>query len=112
MQISECDIIICGFHVADGSAHKVVARAGDIMYFSKRSEITFGTPSTALGFFCGQYKDDTEATYREGGKEMKAALATDQPMAHYRGNAIIPIPKVPAGPLDHCVIWRPMLTCE
>merc|ERR1719163_1095366 len=42
------------FHLTDGTGQKVVAKAGDLMYFPKDSSIVFDTPESALGFFCGQ----------------------------------------------------------
>ena len=42
--------------MTDGTGQKVVAKAGDLMYFPKGSKIIFDTPDTALGYFCGQRK--------------------------------------------------------
>lgn len=35
-----------------GQAHH--ARAGDVFYFAKGSDITFSSPTFGIGFFCGQ----------------------------------------------------------
>lgn len=32
------------------------AKAGDVFYFEKGSDITFSSPSYGIGFFCGQRK--------------------------------------------------------
>jgi len=54
----EMKIIIEGeFDVSDGTGHKVHATPGDVFYFPKGSVITFTTPTTGLGFFCGQRKE-------------------------------------------------------
>lgn len=42
------------FNLTDGTGQFVEAKAGDLMYFPKDSEIHFTSPSTALGFFVGQ----------------------------------------------------------
>ena len=33
---------------------KVLAKAGDLLYFPKGTSITFSTDDFGLGFFCGQ----------------------------------------------------------
>ena len=45
--------------MTDGTGQKVVAKAGDLMYFPCGSKITFDTPDTALGYFCGQRAPDS-----------------------------------------------------
>merc|ERR1719487_1312739 len=49
------------FHLTDGTGQKVVAKAGDLMYFPRGSSIVFDTPNTALGCFCGQRLVDVPA---------------------------------------------------
>jgi ethanolamine utilization protein EutQ (cupin superfamily) len=44
------------FHLEDGTGQKVVAKAGDLMYFPKGCQVTFATPHYALGCFTGQRK--------------------------------------------------------
>lgn len=46
------------FHLTDGTGQRVVAKAGDLMYFPSGSSIVFDTPLIALGFFCGQRLQD------------------------------------------------------
>ena len=68
------------FHLTDGTGQKVVAVAGDIMYFPKGSAITFDTPSTALGYFCGQRRFGEEET---DPAEAEAMAQANPPMVHY-----------------------------
>ena len=42
------------FHLTDGTGQKVVAKAGDLMYFPKGCPVRFESPKFALGFFVGQ----------------------------------------------------------
>lgn len=74
------------FHLTDGTGKKVVAKAGDLMYFPKGSRITFDTPNTALGYFCGQRAVGT-GDYVEPvtDLELKKALADNPTMMHYPG---------------------------
>lgn len=52
-------IVVDGeFVVRDGrSGREVKAGRGDVFYFPKGSIITFSTPTSGLGFFCGQRKE-------------------------------------------------------
>lgn len=42
------------FHLKDSTGQSVVAKAGDLMYFPLNVDVTFTSPSEALGFFVGQ----------------------------------------------------------
>lgn len=56
----ELKLIVEGeFHLEDGTGQKVIAKAGDLMYFPKGVPVKFVAPVTALGFFCGQRKGGT-----------------------------------------------------
>jgi len=82
----EIKLIVEGeFHLTDGTGQKVVAKAGDLMYFPKGSKITFATPNTALGYFCGQRAKGT-GDYVEPvtDPELKAALASNPRMVHHK----------------------------
>ena len=51
----EMKFIVQGeFHLTDGTGQQVVAKAGDLMYFPKGTQIAFETPNEALGCFTGQ----------------------------------------------------------
>ena len=69
------------FHLMDGTGQKVVARAGDLVYFPKGCKMTFDTPNTALGYFCGQRRVD-EAAVQVEDESMPACLAANPPMKH------------------------------
>lgn len=54
----EMKIIVEGeMLISDETGTEVHAKAGDVFYFPKGSKITFQSPSTGLGFFCGQRKE-------------------------------------------------------
>jgi len=42
------------FHLQDGTGQKVVAKAGDLMYFPHNCSVHFTSPNFALGFYVGQ----------------------------------------------------------
>ena len=42
--------------ISDKSGQTHHARAGDVFYFAKGSDITFSSPTCGVGFFCGQRK--------------------------------------------------------
>ena len=42
------------YHLSDGTGQKVVAKAGDLMYFPKGCPVRFTSPDFALGFYVGQ----------------------------------------------------------
>ena len=44
------------FHLSDGTGQKVVAKAGDLIHFPNGTHMTFDSPYTALGYYCGQRK--------------------------------------------------------
>jgi ethanolamine utilization protein EutQ (cupin superfamily) len=45
------------FHLTEvKTGTKVVAKAGDVLYFADGDHIIFDTPKKAIGFFCGQRK--------------------------------------------------------
>jgi len=44
------------FHLTDGTGQKVIARAGDLVYFPAGCQVKFETPHYALGCFTGQRK--------------------------------------------------------
>lgn len=85
------------FHLTDGTGKKVVAKAGDLMLFPKGSRITFATPSTALGYFCGQRAPDT-GDYVEPvtDAELRKAIADNPSMNHYPGVRGLSLPKMEA----------------
>jgi len=59
------------------------------MYFPAGSAITFETPTTALGYFCGQRRFGEEAT---DPAEAEAMAARNPPMVHYEGAAAAQLP--------------------
>lgn len=77
------------FHLTDGTGQTVVAQAGDLMYFPAGSRITFDTPSTALGCFCGQRRFGEEET---NPAEAATLGAINPPMVHYPGAASLQMP--------------------
>ena len=51
----EMKFIVDGsFIIEDETGQKVTAKPGDLFYFPKGTSITFSTPDSGLGFFCGQ----------------------------------------------------------
>ena len=51
----EMKFIVDGsFTIEDETGQKVLAKAGDLLYFPKGTSITFTTNDFGLGFFCGQ----------------------------------------------------------
>ena len=51
----EMKLIVDGsFTIEDETGQKVLAKAGDLLYFPKGTSITFTTNDFGLGFFCGQ----------------------------------------------------------
>lgn len=51
----EMKIIVEGeMIISDEEGNTAHAKPGDVFYFPKGSVITFQSPSTGLGFFCGQ----------------------------------------------------------
>ncbi len=51
----EMKLIVDGsFNIEDETGQKITATAGDLLYFTKGSTITFTTPDFGIGFFCGQ----------------------------------------------------------
>ena len=40
--------------ISDETGQTHHARAGDVFYFAKGSDITFSSPTYGVGFFCGQ----------------------------------------------------------
>ena len=51
----EMKFIVDGsFTIQDETGQKVLAKAGDLLYFPKGTSITFSTDDFGLGFFCGQ----------------------------------------------------------
>ncbi|MFT3805260.1 MAG: cupin domain-containing protein [Burkholderiaceae bacterium] len=56
----EMKIIVEGrMTIADETGRVVEAQVGDVLYFAAGSRITFSTPSTGLGFFCGRREPGT-----------------------------------------------------
>ena len=54
-EYEEFKYIVTGeFHLTDGTGQKVVAKAGDLMYFPKNTFVHFTSPNRALGFYVGQ----------------------------------------------------------
>ena len=47
-------IVEGSFIIEDETGQKVLAKAGDLLYFPKGTSITFSTDNFGLGFFCGQ----------------------------------------------------------
>ena len=47
-------IVEGSFPIEDETGQKVLAKAGDLLYFPKDTSITFSTDDFGLGFFCGQ----------------------------------------------------------
>ena len=59
-EYEEFKYIVSGeFHLTDGTGQKVVARAGDLMYFPIHTFVHFTSPSSALGFYVGQRAEGT-----------------------------------------------------
>lgn len=85
------------FHLTDGTGKKVIAKAGDLMHFPKGSRITFDTPNTALGYFCGQRVTGT-GDYVEPvtDPDLKKAVAANPTMMHYPGIRTLSMPKMVA----------------
>jgi len=85
------------FHLTDGTGQKVVAKAGDLMYFPKGSRIKFDTPDTALGYFCGQRAAGT-GDYVEPvtDPDLKKCLAANPAMVHFPAAGKWPLPKMHA----------------
>jgi ethanolamine utilization protein EutQ (cupin superfamily) len=54
------------FVLTDGTGQRVVARAGDLVYFPKGCQVNFATPYYALGCFTGQRKEGEEVGNAEG----------------------------------------------
>lgn len=54
----EMKVVVEGeFHLTEvKTGQKVVAKTGDVLYFSDGDQIIFDTPKRAVGFFCGQRK--------------------------------------------------------
>jgi ethanolamine utilization protein EutQ len=51
----ELKFIVSGeFHLTDGTGQKIVAKAGDLVYFPNGTSVIFDTPSEAIGCFTGQ----------------------------------------------------------
>lgn len=51
----EMKIVVEGtFIISDDTGQKVTASVGDVLYFPSGCNVTFNTPSKAIGFFCGQ----------------------------------------------------------
>ena len=51
----EMKFIVDGtFTIEDETGQKKTVKAGDLLYFSKGTEMTFTTDDFGLGFFCGQ----------------------------------------------------------
>lgn len=51
----EMKLVLDGeFVLLDETGSEVHAKAGDLLYFAKGSEITFSTPSYGLGYYVGQ----------------------------------------------------------
>ena len=56
----EMKIIVEGeMTISDENGTVANAKAGDVFYFPKGSVITFQSPSSGLGFFCGQRLEGT-----------------------------------------------------
>lgn len=54
----EMKIIVEGeMIISDETGQEVHARVGDVFHFPKGSVITFQSPSSGLGFFCGQRRE-------------------------------------------------------
>lgn len=54
----EMKIIVEGeMFISDETGKTVNAKAGDVFFFPKGSEITFDSPDYGIGFFCGQRKE-------------------------------------------------------
>ena len=54
----ECKILLEGeMTVQESGGESVQARAGDVLFFSKGTKVTFSSGSSGLAFYCGQRKE-------------------------------------------------------
>jgi len=70
------------FVLTDGTGQRVIAKAGDLVYFPQGSRIVFETPDTALGYFCGQRKTWDEHAETPNPDQAKF-VAMNPAMVHY-----------------------------